>query len=608
MKKLMRVLLYTSVLISLYAFSGGIWGALFAETGRYRLSFRIDPASTMVIGWDQQSGSGAVVYYGETDYGQNYAAYPFNHGTDRSVSTKGMHNRFSRLTDLSPDTIYYFVIKDSNSVSPRMWFKTAPNIRSEFSFIGGGDSRNNRTLRKNANRMVSKLRPLFVLFAGDFTESDTSNQWKNWMDDWQLTKGSNGRMFPIIVARGNHERNNDILLNLFDIPGSKDYYALTFGADQLRIYTLNSEISAGGDQRRWLENDLLDNRDVLWKVAQYHKPMRPHTSRKPEGNDEYSNWAALFYSEKMNLVIESDSHTVKYTYPIKPDIGPGSDEGFKLDSKGTVYIGEGGWGAPLRSNNDNKDWTRASGRFNQFSWVHVRPETLEIRTIKVDTSLDADEVDDANPLHIPSGLDIWSPVDGPVVTLFPITNGAPPSAGMVISRVSSGTDDAEENKDGGMYLNSSDLELVWDGRRGNQMVGMRFQNMAVPPGAVIKKAYIQFKVDETDYRTGIKNIYGENTENADRFRNLTNNISGRPYTSASVFWNPPVWNKRGVAGVEQRTPDLSEIIQEITDRPGWSSGNPIVIIVQGLGERVAESYEGDSDGAPLLFVEYEVPK
>jgi hypothetical protein len=85
----------------------------------------------------------------------------------------------------------------------------------------------------------------------------------------------------------------------------------------------------------------------------------------PEGTDQYDNCAALFYSGKMNLAIELDSHTVKRTYPIKPDNGLGSEEGFKRDSKGTVYIEEGGWGAPLRSNNDNKDWTMASDSFNQ---------------------------------------------------------------------------------------------------------------------------------------------------------------------------------------------------------------------------------------------------
>ena len=37
------------------------------------------------------------------------------------------------------------------------------------------------------------------------------------------------------------------------------------------------------------------------------------------------------------------------------------------------------------------------------------------------------------------------------------------------------------------------------------------------------------------------------------------------------------------------TPDL---IQEIVDRPGWSSGNAMVIIVTGSGRRVAEAYDG----------------
>ena len=40
------------------------------------------------------------------------------------------------------------------------------------------------------------------------------------------------------------------------------------------------------------------------------------------------------------------------------------------------------------------------------------------------------------------------------------------------------------------------------------------------------------------------------------------------------------------------------------DGPGWSSGNALALIVTGTGERVAEAYEGDQAGAPLLHVEY----
>jgi hypothetical protein len=60
----------------------------------------------------------------------------------------------------------------------------------------------------------------------------------------------------------------------------------------------------------------------------------------------------------------------------------------------------------------------------------------------------------------------------------------------------------------------------------------------------------------------------------------------------------------GQAESDQRTTDIAPIIQEIVNRPGWSSGNSLVIIVSGTGERVAESYDGVANGAPLLHVEF----
>ena len=39
----------------------------------------------------------------------------------------------------------------------------------------------------------------------------------------------------------------------------------------------------------------------------------------------------------------------------------------------------------------------------------------------------------------------------------------------------------------------------------------------------------------------------------------------------------------------------------------WSTGNALVFVVTGSGRRVAESYDGDAAGAPLLHVEYSMP-
>jgi hypothetical protein len=57
-------------------------------------------------------------------------------------------------------------------------------------------------------------------------------------------------------------------------------------------------------------------------------------------------------------------------------------------------------------------------------------------------------------------------------------------------------------------------------------------------------------------------------------------------------------------GPAQQIPNIVSVIQQIVNRSDWSNGNSLVIIITGTGERVAESYNGSSSGAPLLHVEY----
>jgi hypothetical protein len=379
--------------------------------------WREDPATTMVVAWDQVSGSNPILHFDEIDYGGQANAYRYRKAPDRFIRAKGMQNQFVRLTGLKPNTVYYFVIQDSEGMSKRMSFKTTPNSPNQpLSIIAGGDSRNNRQARVTANRLVAKLRPHFVIFNGDMTGGDTNENWRAWFDDWQETIGSDGRLFPIVASRGNHERENASITELFDVPSIDVYYALTFGGDLFRLYTLNSMIAPAGSQAIWLEGDLDANQHVTWKMAQYHQGMRPHTQRKPEKDELYNNWARLFHSYEVDLVLESDAHVVKTTYPIRPFRGVGSDHGFiRDDEHGTVYIGEGCWGAPLRSADDAKQWTRAHGSFNQFKWIFVMPDRIEVRTVITDKSVGVAEVSHNNLFEIPLGLILWKPPTGDVI-------------------------------------------------------------------------------------------------------------------------------------------------------------------------------------------------
>ena len=170
--------------------------------------------------------------------------------------------------------------------------------------------------------------------------------------------------------------------------------------------------------------------------------------------------------------------------------------------------------------------------------------------------------------------------------------------------VSASSDDAEQRPSGSVSLTSSDLELTQD-KANQQIVGMRFTGLNIPPGAFIQNAYLQFQADETGSDPTSLTIHGQAIDNAPTFTSANGNISSRATTSASVAWSPPAWNTRGEAGPAQQTPNIASLIQEIVNRPGWSGGNSLAIIVSGTGKRTAESYNGAPTAAPLLHLEYE---
>ncbi|MEL6140798.1 MAG: metallophosphoesterase family protein [Bacteroidota bacterium] len=406
---------------------------LTAGTRRYRLSWVDNPATSISIGFEFNLGRQVYVAYDTKPGGVNVSAYRFRANPSRTQLVKGMRTCFVRLTDLQPETVYYFIVVDDQGISRPLSFETPPNrLDRRLSIIAGGDSRNHREARQTANHIVGKLRPHAVFFSGDMTESDTPAQWAAWLDDWQLTISEDGRCTPIVPARGNHEQANTSISQIFDVPHPDIYYALDFAGGLLRAYTLNTMVEANGNQLQWLNRDLQTNQDVVWKVVQYHNGMRPHSAGKVERDDLVKFWAPLFYRHEVNLAIESDAHVVKRTWPLRPSQGPGSELGFiRDDAKGTVYVGEGCWGAPLRTNDDNKSWTRASGRFNQFKWLWIDASKIELRTVMTDGSASCATVNPNQRFEVPRGLRLWRPNNEDVLTIRKgraVASTAPPPA------------------------------------------------------------------------------------------------------------------------------------------------------------------------------------
>jgi hypothetical protein len=385
-----------------------------------RVTFGLNPSNEASIIWDQNRGEFLGLYIDTLDPSVNR----FRTKLELSAknSTRGMKNHIVRLKDLKPNTRYYFTIKDTEGFGRTYYFSTVSNSPNErFSFIAGGDSRDNRVVRQKADKLVAKLKAHAVLFNGDFTGIDIEKQWKEWFLDWENSIDTDGRITPLIVTRGNHEHSNKVLVSLFDVPHKKVFYNTVFGGNLLNLVSLNSEIQKVGPQKIFLRNTLAEHASFQWQIIQYHRPVRAHVASKKEMQTQYKNFVPLFEKHKnVRLCLENDSHTWKVTWPIVSSKEADADEGFKRDdAKGIVYAGEGTWGAPLRAADDKKSWTRDAEAINQFNWIFVSKEKIELRTVKYENEADVESLTEKNRFQIPKNIELYGPVNGTLVEIFP---------------------------------------------------------------------------------------------------------------------------------------------------------------------------------------------
>jgi hypothetical protein len=168
--------------------------------------------------------------------------------------------------------------------------------------------------------------------------------------------------------------------------------------------------------------------------------------------------------------------------------------------------------------------------------------------------------------------------------------------------IRAGSDDIEERtSDGRIDQASTDLDMMLDNTVDQSAVGLRFTQVAVPPGATITAAYVQFKADESWADATNLTVAAIAADNANSFTTVKFSLSRAARTVAAALWAPPAWTERQ-QGVAQRTADLSAVVQEIVSRPGWASGNALALVITGSGHRVAKAFE--TGAPPVLHLEY----
>ena len=311
------------------------------QPAQWRLMWTSNPQHEATVSWTTVSpGDKHRVYFATADKSQQGAVATHRDGKYTGGTTYYHH---VRLTGLTPATRYGLVIESDGQRSPAMYFKTAPAKDQPLKIIFGGDSRSGREARRSINSMIASLvgkDPQIVAFAhgGDYVATGLSfDQWSAWMSDHELTVADDGRLTPIIPARGNHDIG-ELFNDIFDFPSrDANYYAVDIGPS-IRFLTLNSNISAGGEQAKWLEQQLSTARPKYrWLLAQYHRPVFPAV-KTPGPGLQY--WVPLFEKYNLDMACEADGHTIKRTPAIRNN---------RPDPTGVVYIGEGGLGVGQRT-------------------------------------------------------------------------------------------------------------------------------------------------------------------------------------------------------------------------------------------------------------------
>ena len=199
---------------------------------------------------------------------------------------------------------------------------------------------------------------------------------------------------------------------------------------------------------------------------------------------------------------------------------------------------------------------------------------------------------------------------------------SPPHDGLlgrlVEQSVAASADDANEVV-GGVSDGVVSITGTVIGFQSDRFGGFRFMP-GVPHGARVLRAYIQFTSSATPAESGTTactvTIWCQSADNAATFTTASKNVTDRLKTGQSVSWNLPssagadAWVV-GDRGLNQRTPDLRHVIQQVLDRAGWAADNGLVVLMHqtdgGLGARQVAARDHASLAPAKLTLRYALP-
>lgn len=573
--------------------------------------------TSMVLKWRTNVATSSKVWYGSS---------PAN--LDQTLTlTPNVVDHEVKISNLASNTTYYYAIGNSGGQlqggSSNHYFKTHPTVGSPLNsriwVLGdsGTQPPNNKAqvvrdafLAKNNNQS-----PDMILLLGD-------NAYDKGLDSEYQTAMFQNRFENQLrntvswSCPGNHEYSNSLpvepYFDIFTFPtngeaggvasGTEMYYSYDYG--NIHFVSLDTDNNGAGittAMLNWLQQDLQATNQDWIIVIQHHPPYTRgsyNSDNRPLMTAVRQQINPILEQHEVDLVMAGHSHVYERSYLIHGHHGnaatfnnsmvidggngrTGGDGAYEknADNEGTVYVTMG-----CSSNAYGNNGLNHPAMFTGFvdhgsAYMDVNGDQIDFYFLDQNGN-----IDDSFTLK---------------------QNGTNPGGGTttIPTTVNSGSDDVEENEvNGNIYTNSSDVELVNDGPNiGNQTVGIRFNNVNIPNGAVITNAYIQFNAKESDSDASNLTIKAQLSPNSPPIGTTPNWLSGLTTTNAGVSWQASPWTFGNI----YPTPNISSVIQELVNLNGFSESSSITILITGIGSRTAYSYDGDPNRAATLVIDYQ---
>lgn len=249
------------------------------------------------------------------------------------------------LTELIPQTKYYYTVDGSTTGTEEQYFVTAPPAGSSppvriwvIADFGQSNSDQNEERLETVGQWKTfnndSYHADFVLSLGDQTEDDSRYQLQhNYFS--QLEKVL--KTTPLLTVVGNHDNHDSMVnyLSTFALPsnaemggiasGTEEYYSFDYA--NIHIVVLCTEIEDEEGRKKqiqWLKNDL-DMNQQDWLIACMHRPFHSggyhRTDIDEDAQIRRDDWLSILEDHGIDLVLQGHNHVYERSYMLDHLIG-----------------------------------------------------------------------------------------------------------------------------------------------------------------------------------------------------------------------------------------------------------------------------------------------